>query len=378
MKIIIAPDSFKGSLTAKEAADAIADGVNSALPEALIDIIPLADGGEGTLDSLVSSTKGQFKDVSALDPLGRKINAPYGILGDRETAVIEMSLASGITLIKKDELNPLFTSTYGTGQLIKQALDDGYRKFIICIGGSATNDGGTGMAQALGIKFLTSNHLEITGEMCGDLLRDVTFIQSSKIHQSIKESEFLVASDVSNTLLGVQGCAHIYAPQKGATPKIVEQLERNMSSFINIAEQFYNKSIRNVPGSGAAGGLGAGLMLFLNAQIKPGVDIVLNACNFSNRIKNADLIITGEGKIDDQTIHGKTISGVTRFGNEQNIPVIAFAGSVTITNTKNKLGISKYYSISSDDISIEKSIANASTLLKNKVKTVFQKNYTNN
>jgi glycerate kinase len=378
MKIIIAPDSFKGSLTAKEAADAIAFGVNSVLPEAQLDIIPLADGGEGTLDSLVSSTKGQFKDVSVLDPLGRKINAPYGILGDRETAVIEMSLASGITLIKKDELNPLFTSTYGTGQLIKQALDDGYRKFIICIGGSATNDGGTGMAQALGINFLTSNRLELTAEMCGDLLKDVTFIQSSEIHQSIKESEFLVASDVSNTLLGVQGCAHIYAPQKGATPKIVEQLESNMSSFINIAEQTYNKSIRNAPGSGAAGGLGAGLMLFLNAQIKPGVDIVLNACNFSNRIKDADLIITGEGKIDDQTIHGKTISGVTRFGNEQNIPVIAFAGSVAITDTKNKLGISKYYSISSDDISIEKSIANASTLLKNKVKTVFQKNYTNN
>ncbi len=372
MKIVIAPDSFKGSLTAWEATIAIAKGVISILPDVIIEEIPVADGGEGTIESLVFSTRGQLIDVSVLDPLNREINTQYGILGNEKTAVIEMSAASGITLLKKNEFNPLLTSTYGTGQLIQQALDDGYRKFIICIGGSATNDCGTGMAQALGLKFLNSNHMEIPEKMCGNLLKKVAFIDSSNIHPAIKKSNFLVACDVNNPLLGINGCARAYAPQKGATPKMVEILESNMTSFINIAEDIYMKSVRKVDGSGAAGGLGAGLMLFINAQLKSGVDIVLNACDFKNRIKNADLIITGEGKIDDQTMHGKTISGVARYANKQKIPIIAFAGVIEKVDKLKRLGISDFYSISSNDMLIDQSMAKASTLLQNKVKDVIR------
>lgn len=375
MKIVIAPDSFKGSLTALDATIAIAKGVISILPNVIIEEIPVADGGEGTIESLVFSTRGQLVEVSVLDPLNREISTQYGILGDEKTAVIEMSAASGIILLKKNELNPLFTSTYGTGQLIQQALDDGYRKFIICIGGSATNDCGTGMAQALGIKFLNSNHMEIPGKMCGDLLKKVSFIDSSNIHPAIKESDFLVACDVNNPLLGINGCAKAYAPQKGATPEIVEKLEANMTSFINVAENTTNISIREIPGAGAAGGLGAGLMLFLGGKLKSGIDIVLKTCDFQKRIKNADLIITGEGKIDDQTIHGKTISGIARHAKLQKIPVIAFAGVVENVDNLKNLGISNIFSISSNNLPIEKSIANASTLLQNKVESVIRKYY---
>ena len=372
MKIIIAPDSFKGSLTAMEAAEAIAKGVLSVIPTSQIEKIPVADGGEGTMDSLVSSTKGHYSAVLVSDPLSREISAKYGILGDNKTAIIEMSVASGINLLRKSELNPLLATTYGTGQLFHQALDDGYRKFIICIGGSATNDCGAGMAQALGIKFLNSNNVAISDKMCGGLLNDVAHIDSSKIHPGIDESEILIASDVNNPLLGQFGCAHIYAPQKGASSEIVERLENNMKSFINKAENSYNISVRDIPGAGAAGGLGAGLMLFTDAQLKPGIKIVLDACDFKNRIKNADLIITGEGKIDDQTMYGKTISGIARYATKQKIPVIAFAGIIENFNILKLPGISAFYSINTNDIPIDQSIINASTLLQNKVEDVIR------
>ena len=373
MKIVIAPDSFKGSLTAMEAAEAIAKGVLSVMPTSQIEKIPVADGGEGTMDSLVSSTNGRYKNVLVSDPLSREISAIYGILGDNKTATIEMSVASGINLITRNELKPLHTTTYGTGQLIRQALDDGYRKFIICIGGSATNDCGSGMAQALGIKFFNKNNLEISDKMCGNLLNDVAHIDSSNIYLGIKESEILVASDVNNPLLGELGCARVYASQKGATPEIVERLENNMKSFIDIAENNYNISVRDIPGAGAAGGLGAGLMLFTNAKLKSGVDIVLNVCDFENSIKDADLIITGEGKIDEQTMHGKTISGIARYANKQKIPVIAFAGVIENTDKLKLHGISAFYSINRNDIPGDQSMANASKLLQNKVEDVVRK-----
>ncbi|MEE9573911.1 MAG: glycerate kinase [Candidatus Neomarinimicrobiota bacterium] len=375
MKIVIAPDSFKGSLTAHEATTAMSNGVLSVLSNVKIEEIPLADGGDGTMDSLVFSTGGQIKDVLVLDPLGREIIAQYGILGDRKTAVIELATASGLILLKKNELNPLITTTYGTGQLILQALDDGFRSFIICIGGSATNDCGAGMAQAIGLKFLNTNNVEILGKMCGDLLGNINFIDSSNIHPGLKESRILVACDVNNPLLGQHGCAHIYAPQKGASPKMIEKLESNMKSFIKIAENKYDISVRDVPGAGAAGGLGAGLMLFLKAELKSGIDIVLKACDFQKRIKNADLIITGEGKIDDQTIQGKTISGIVRYAKLQKIPIIAFAGVIENGDNIKNLGISNIFSISSNDLPVEKSIANASTLLQNKVESVIRKYY---
>jgi glycerate kinase len=231
------------------------------------------------------------------------------------------------------------------------------------------------MAQALGVLFQDKYGNEIQEKMCGDLIGNVTYIDLSNLHPAIQECKIIVASDVSNPLLGEEGCAMVYSPQKGATFDIVKKLEKNMESFINVAENTTSISVRDIPGSGAAGGLGAGLMLFLKAELKSGIDIVLKACDFQKRIKNADLIITGEGKIDDQTIHGKTISGIARHAKLQKIPIIAFAGVVENVDNLKNLGISNLYSISSNKILIAKSIANASTLLQNKVESVIRKYY---
>jgi glycerate kinase len=314
-------------------------------------------------------------EVLVSDPLGRKINAQYGVLGNTKTAIVEMSVASGITLLSKEELNPLYTSTYGTGQIIHKALDDGFNEFIVCIGGSATNDGGTGMAQALGIKFLDNNHQEISKNMCGDLLDSVSQIDSSNLHQNIRVSNFKIASDVDIPLLGNRGCAKIFAPQKGASPLIVDQLEKKMKSFIEIAEKHYKDSFRNIKGAGAAGGLGAGLMMFLNAQMKSGIDLILDACDFTDRIKNADLIITGEGKIDKQSAYGKAISGVVRSANKFKIPVIAFAGKINDLDNPEELGLLEFHPICSNEIPIDESMQNAAILLEQKVEQVISNYY---
>lgn len=373
MKIVIAPDSFKGSMTAQQASSAMELGVRAAIPDAEIDSIPMADGGEGTLEALVSSTNGIFKEVQAVDPLGRSIDGRYGILGDGKVVVIEMANVSGLLLLKKEELNPLSTTTYGTGQLIRHALESGYQEFIVCIGGSSTNDCGAGMAQALGVKFLLNDKTEITDKMRGGLLGDVEFIDRSGLHPAIQQSRITVACDVNNPLLGEYGCARIFSKQKGATPEITDQLERNMESFINVAEDVTGMQVRNIPGVGAAGGLGAGLMLFLKATLQSGINLVIEACNFSNRIKNADLILTGEGKIDSQTVYGKTIAGIARRAKSMNIPVIAFCGIVENANNLYKLGVTEIFPIKKFSSSIQQAMAEAPTLLKNSVESVMKK-----
>ncbi|MBD3288306.1 glycerate kinase, partial [candidate division KSB1 bacterium] len=274
MKIIIAPDSFKASMTASEAAVAIQRGVRKVLPDVDIAKIPMADGGEGTVSALVASTKGRFVETTAFDPLGNEITGKYGILGDEKTAVIEMAAVSGLPLVPLEKQNPLNTTTFGTGELIRDALEAGCREFIIGIGGSATNDAGTGMAQALGVKFFRKDGSEITELMRGGLLREVAHIDVSGMHSAIADSHVTVACDVDNPLLGERGCAHVYAPQKGATPEIVKRLDNDMAHFIDIAEDATGSSVRDVPGAGAAGGLGAGLMAFLNAELKPGIELV--------------------------------------------------------------------------------------------------------
>ena len=372
MKIIIAPDSFKGSLTAKEAASAMARGVRAIAPNAEIDIIPLADGGEGTLEALVASTHGQFKQVAASDPLGRSINGLYGVLGDGKTIVIEMAVVSGLLLLKENERNPLFTTTYGTGQLIRQALDSGCRELILGIGGSSTNDCGAGMAQALGVRFFRNDKTEIVDKICGKLLGDVAAIDNSRIHPTVRSAHITVACDVRNPLLGENGCTYVYAPQKGANPEIVKQLETNMASFINIAEKTINRSVRDIPGAGAAGGLGAGLMLFLGAKLQPGIDIVMDACGFSERIKDADFILTGEGKIDSQTAFGKTVAGIASRAKLRKISVIAFAGKVENTDNLHQSGVTSCYSISPDTMTLEQSMTNAATLLQSAVERVMR------
>jgi glycerate kinase len=372
MKIIIAPDSFKGSLTAQEAASAMERGIRAVIPNAEIDKIPMADGGEGTLEALVASTKGQFKEVEAVDPLGRPMNGQYGILGDGRTAIIEMSAVSGLLLLKKEERNPLNTTTYGTGQLIQNALESGCRELIIGIGGSSTNDCGTGMAQALGVRFFRNDKTEILDKMCGRFLGDVTAIDVSGLHPAIQSSHITVACDVKNPLLGENGCARVYSRQKGATPEVVKQLEKNMTLFIDVAEKTTDRSVRNVPGSGAAGGLGAGLMLFLGAELLPGINLIMDACGFSERIRDADLILTGEGKIDNQTVFGKTIAGIALRAKARNIPVIAFAGAVENADNLYEFGVISFFSICPGPMSIEQTEADAMMLLQNTVERVMR------
>jgi len=326
MKIVVAPDSFKGSLTAVEVADAIGQGVREIFPEAKIIKIPMADGGDGTVQCLVNATGGEILKEKVVGPLGDEVWASYGILGDKKTAVIEMAEASGLTLVPEDKRNPLITTTYGTGQLIKAALDQGCRKMIIGIGGSATNDGGAGMVQALGVRLLDREGKEIG--FGGGELKKINRINISNLDNRLSETEVLIASDVSNPLCGPKGAARIYGPQKGATPEIIEELDKSLAHFAEIIKRDLNKDIKDMPGAGAAGGLGAGLIAFLDAELKPGIEIMIEIVKLEQAIKDADLVITGEGKIDSQTIYGKAPIGVAKIAKKYNIPVIAMAAIV--------------------------------------------------
>lgn len=364
MKIVIAPDSFKGSLSAVEVSEALAKGVLKAAPKAEICYLPMADGGEGTVEALVSSTKGTIQQKTVHDPLGNPVTAFYGILGDGKTAVIEMASASGLPLVPPDKRNPLHTTTYGTGELILAAAEAGCREFIIGIGGSATTDCGTGMAQALGARFYDTSGAELTEFMTGGLLGKAGKIDISGVSSLIRDSRFVVACDVDNPLLGPKGCSYVYGPQKGATPEIVEQLEANMTAFADVLERTIGREVRNVPGAGAAGGLGAGLIAFTGAELKLGIEIVLEASRFAEKIKGASLILTGEGKIDFQTAFGKTLSGIAREAKKQSIPVIGIGGMVeTDIDNLYELGMSSFFSICNQPMELKQAMENAAELL---------------
>ena len=362
MKIVIAPDSFKGSLTALQVAEAIEVGLRRVFPDAAIEKIPMADGGEGTVQSLVDATGGQILTAQVLDPLGNSINAQYGVLGDGVTAVIEMAAASGLTLVPLDKRDPRVTTTYGTGEFIQAALAHGCRKLIIGIGGSATNDGGAGMAQALGAKLLTASGEQI--EPGGGSLAALSSIDLSKLDPRIAETETVVACDVNNPLTGEQGASHVYGPQKGATPEMIEVLDANLAHFDGILQRDLNKSVGNASGAGAAGGLGAGLMAFLNASLKSGIEIVTEATQLSKRLAGADLVITGEGQINFQTVFGKTPVGVAKVAKTHNTPVIAIAGSIADdSNGVYDAGIDAMIDIVTEPMSLETAIENATTLI---------------
>ena len=326
MNILIAPDSFKDSLSAMEVCNNIEKGIVRVFPHAEIRKIPLADGGEGTVDALVQATKGKKIHAVVHDPLFREITATYGILGDEKTAVIEMAAASGIELLSEKERNPWITSTLGTGELIQDALNNGCRKFIIGIGGSATNDGGTGMAVALGARFVdvSGNDMKGTGENLGKINK----IDLNNLDSRINECSISVACDVTNPLYGNQGAAYIYSPQKGADEKMVEKLDQNLQHFGQLIEKQIGKEISLMPGAGAAGGLGAGLHAFLNATLEPGFKIIKNTLKLDDIMPWADIVITGEGKIDNQTRFGKTPHGVAMVAKQKKIPVIALAGTL--------------------------------------------------
>lgn len=362
MKIVIAPDSFKECLSATKVAAAISEGIQKIVPEAEIISIPVADGGEGTVEALVSATGGKIVYIPSLDPLNRPIQSFYGILGDGKTAVIEMAATSGIELISNDERNPLITTTYGTGLLLKAALDAGYSNIILGIGGSATNDGGAGMAQALGFGLHDKNGNSIgPGGGCLDELHSVT---QSEVHPLLSEATITVACDVQNPLLGPSGATSVYGPQKGATPEMLEELEKNMTHFAEILQQEFEMNFADIPGSGAAGGLAAGLMAFCNAQLGSGFDLVARLTHLEDHIGQASLIFTGEGKIDSQTTFGKTVCGVAKLAKKQQVPVIALAGRIEgdLTEIYNQ-GVTSVFGIGNKPMSLEESKANAYQLL---------------
>ena len=361
MKIVIAPDSFKGSLTALQVAEAMEVGLRRVFPDATIEKVPMADGGEGTVQSLVDATGGEILTAQVMDPLGNTIDAQYGVLGDGITAVIEMAEASGLTLVPPDKRDPRVTTTYGTGELIRSALAHGCRKLIIGIGGSATNDGGAGMAQALGAKLLTASGEQI--KPGGGHLATLNSIDLSELDPRITETETVVACDVNNPLTGEQGASYVYGPQKGATREIIEMLDANLAHFDKILQRDLSKSVGNVPGAGAAGGLGAGLMAFVDASLKSGIEIVTEAAQLSKRLADADLVITGEGQINFQTVFGKTPVGVARVAKTHNIPVIAIAGSIADdSDGVYDAGIDAMIDIVPEPMPLETAIENATAL----------------
>lgn len=327
MKIVIAPDSFKESMTAKEACEAIEKGMKIALPNAEFIKVPMADGGEGTTQSLVDATEGKMYFVETTGPLGEKVKSKFGILGNGEIAVLEMASTSGLELVPREKRNPMITTTYGTGELIKKAMDMGAKTILIGIGGSATNDGGAGMIQALGGKLLDENGKQIS--FGGGELSKIKKIDLSELDSRIKNIKFIAACDVQNPLTGETGAANVFGRQKGATEEMVKILDDNLKHYAELIRQDVKVDVENIPGAGAAGGLGAGLMAFLNAELRKGIDIVVEYSKLEEKIKGADFVITGEGSIDSQTRFGKTPYGVVSVAKKYGVPNITLAGNVS-------------------------------------------------
>ena len=348
MKIVIASDSFKGSLASMEVARSVEMGILDVFPSCDVVKVAVADGGEGTMDALCQTLGGRFIRIPVEDPIGRTINASYVILEDGNTAVLEMSSASGLTLLTPAERNPMLTSTYGTGQLIDDAIGRGCRRFLVGIGGSATNDAGMGMLTALGYRFLDAEGNELSG--AGASLSKVCGIDCSGVSQAVRDSEFIVACDVDSPLYGPDGAAYVFAPQKGADPDMVKALDDGLRQYADVVASYAGKipmhggpsctgetsimkDAASMPGAGAAGGLGYAFVAFFGARLQRGVDMVLDAVGFDSIIEGADLVITGEGRIDAQTLTGKTPYGVLQRASRQNIPVIALAGSVALDDS---------------------------------------------
>jgi len=361
MKIIIAPDSFKSSLSAVGVADALARGIFSAMPGAEIVRLPMADGGEGTVDALVTATGGTKVTITTKDPLMRAIEASYGFV-DEYTAVVEMAAASGLERLRREELNPLKTSSYGTGVLIRDAISKGATKIIAGLGGSATNDGGTGMAQALGAIFKDAEGNEVEGN--GGSLHKLNHVDLSALKKQTRGVEFITAVDVANPLLGKNGATYVYSGQKGADAGMKKTLEHNLTHFADVMEEVTGKSFRNIAGAGAAGGMAAGLICFLEAQTRSGFSLISELTQLEEYIREADLVITGEGKLDDQTPYGKTPYGVAQLAKKHHKPVVAFAGA--LANGYLKMldnPFDNFYPIADRPMSLEQALEEAPELL---------------
>ncbi|WP_099222736.1 glycerate kinase [Listeria costaricensis] len=360
MKFVLAPDSFKGSLTAKEVCQAMEVGLKRIFPESDYLHVPMADGGEGTVQALVDATSGRFIKKTVTGPLGTPVEAQFGLLGDEKTAVIEMAEASGLHYVNAQTKNPLKTTTYGTGELIAAALDYPIDQLIIGLGGSATNDGGAGMAQALGVQLLDW-HDDPIG-FGGEALADLVSIELGKRHPRLNEVTILLASDVKNPLCGSQGASQIFGPQKGATPKMVEQLDQNLRHYAEVIQQETGKQVADLAGAGAAGGLGAGLLAFTDASIHSGVELVMQMTSLDKALQKADFCFTGEGGIDAQTKFGKTPIGVAHAAQKQHVPVIAIAGRIGDgTDTLYPEGIDAIFGIVQGAVPLEQALADSQT-----------------
>jgi glycerate kinase len=362
MRVVVAPDKFKGSLSAPEVARALARGVKSAVPNAKIDEVPMADGGEGTVEALVVATGGSFRSVRVRGPLGAPVDARFGLLGTGETAVIEMAAATGLVLVPGDQRDPLKTTTRGTGELILAAIEAGARRVIVGIGGSATNDGGAGLAEALGYRLLDAEGAEI-GPGGGSLDR-LDRIDARGRDPRLDGVEVAVACDVDNPLCGPRGASAIFGPQKGATPEMVATLDRNLAHLARIVERDLGVSIRDLPGAGAAGGLGGGLVAFASGRLEPGVELVIRAVGLEERLRGADLCLTGEGAIDGSSAFGKTAVGVARLARKLGCPTIAVVGSIGPgAEAVLDQGIVAYFSLCPGPIALDQAIAEAGPLL---------------
>ncbi|MFP4622193.1 MAG: glycerate kinase [Bacteroidales bacterium] len=369
IKILIAPDSFKHSLSSLEAANSISTGIQRILEEVEICLSPVADGGEGTVQALIDATDGLLEQTRVHDPLMRMITASYGILGDGKTAVIEMASASGIELLKPEERDPLKTTTYGTGELIRDALENQCSRIILGIGGSATIDGGAGLLAALGVEFADQNE-EILIPSGGNL-NQIHTINSDTLDPRLKDIRIRIGTDVDNPLTGKKGAAAVYGPQKGAGPKYIKKLEENLSSYADLLEKYTGKHFHSMPGAGAAGGLAISLLAFTNARMESGFTLIAEETGLEDIIKEADLIITGEGKIDEQTAYGKTASGVARLAKKHNKPLIAVAGAVDEgTDVLYDKGFDLILPITEGPIDLETSLREAPKLLENTGKRI--------
>lgn len=372
MKFILAPDSFKESMTSKDACNAMERGIKKVIKDAECIKVPMADGGEGTVESLVEATDGKIVSTMVTEPLGnRKINAIYGILGDGERAIIEMASASGIHLVEREKRNPLITTTYGTGELILDAINRGVKHIVIGIGGSATNDGGAGVLQALGARLLDNDGNELP--FGGGALINLNTIDLTNFDRRVSEVTFEVACDVNNPLIGENGASRIFGPQKGATEKMIIELDKALSNYAEVIKRDFGIDVANVEGAGAAGGLGAALLAFFNGKLKSGIELIIKHTDLESKIKGADFVFTGEGAIDSQTIFGKTPMGVANAARINGVKTIAFAGKVD-EGAENlyEVGINSIFGIMRGVCSLDEALKNGEINLEKTVENVVR------
>jgi glycerate kinase len=373
MKIILAPDSFKGSLTSLEVAGAMEAGIKRALPEAECIRVPMADGGEGTVQSLLDAVGGELIPCSVKGPAGQKVAATYGLLADGRTAVIEMAAASGLALVHGSGKNPLKTTSYGTGELIRDALDRGVRQIILGIGGSATNDGGTGMAQALGVVFRDGEGRVIRESGAGGMLHKIESVDLSCVHSGLQQAHIRVACDVDNSLTGETGAARVFAPQKGADAEMVQTLDSNLKHLAGVIARELGVDVDPIPGAGAAGGMGAGLLVFAGAELNRGIDIISRATSIETHLRSADLVLTGEGRVDVQTAFGKTPAGIARLAGEYGVPVVAIGGGLADdAGEVFRHGIGGLEPAIARDMTLDEALANSGEYIANAAERVIR------